>query len=111
MSVIYRDQNNQIILMCKGADNVIADRLSSANKTTEMYARNVTFVDQTADEGLRTLFLSEKYLTEQEFNEWYAKKCAALNEISDRDKKVAEVDEEIEKDMIIVGTSAIEDKL
>jgi magnesium-transporting ATPase (P-type) len=31
MSVILRDPSGNIILMCKGADNVIADKLTSAS--------------------------------------------------------------------------------
>jgi len=34
-----------------------------------------------------------------------------MNDLKDRETKVAEVDEEIEKEMTIVGTTAIEDKL
>ena len=48
--------------MCKGADNVITDRLSKASKKSKAYKRNKEFVDEVADEGLRTLFLSEKII-------------------------------------------------
>jgi len=114
MSVIYKykeNGNEKIILMCKGADNVISDRLSKTSKDSDAFKTNKAFVEEVADEGLRTLFLSEKILDQKTFDEWFDRKKKALNEINDRDAKVAKVDEEIEKEMTIVGTSAIEDKL
>jgi len=111
MSVIFRDPDKRIVLRCKGADSIIAERLSDASKKSGTYLHNTKFVNEVADEGLRTLFLAEKVLDEQEFNEWFKKKEAALNVINDREAAVAAVDEEIEKGMTIIGTTAIEDKL
>lgn len=37
MSVILRDENGQVILMCKGADSIILDRMSEESKKSEDY--------------------------------------------------------------------------
>ena len=111
MSVIFRDPDGKIRLRCKGADSVIAERLSYSSKHSPAYITNTEFVNEVADEGLRTLFLAEKVLDEGQFNAWFRRKEAALNVINDREAAVAAVDEEIETDMTIIGTTAIEDKL
>ena len=111
MSVIFRDPEGRIVLMCKGADSVIAERLSKASKRSDCYLKNQEFVDAVADEGLRTLFLAERFLDQATFDAWLAKKKAAMLAVNDREAAVAAVDEEIEVELEIIGTTAIEDKL
>lgn len=111
MSVIFKDPEGKIVLMCKGADSIIAERLSTASKRSAMYLKNQEFVDEVADEGLRTLFLAERYLDKGQFEQWYAKKKAAMLAVNDREAAVALIDEEIERDLDIIGTTAIEDRL
>lgn len=64
-----------------------------------------------AEEGLRTLFLAEKFLDEEEYYAWQAESNAAKLEINDREEKVAAVDEKIEVDLELIGSTAIEDRL
>ena len=37
MSVIVKDPDGRIVLMCKGADSVIEERMSKASKASEVY--------------------------------------------------------------------------
>ena len=112
MSVILQEPDTgKIVLMCKGADSIIAERLSKKSKASAEYLKNQEFVDKVADDGLRTLFLAERVLDTGTFNKWYDKKKAAMLEVNDREAAVAAVDEEIETELTIVGTTAIEDKL
>ena len=83
MSCIFRDPDGKIILMCKGADSAIAERLgqtgSTDSTTGEILAQNLTeqnaailgstsmHVDKFAREGLRTLYLAEKVIEEKDF--------------------------------------------
>ena len=46
-------------------------------------------MDNYAREGLRTLLIVEKVLTQKQFDAWFAKYNDALNELVDRDDKVA----------------------
>lgn len=68
MSVIVRDPNNRVILLTKGADSVIYGLLNAERspdlKTTQ------EFVDKYAEEGLRTLLLAQRVLTEDEYVQW-----------------------------------------
>lgn len=67
MSCILRDQNGQIILMCKGADTMITERLTDESRRSQVFHETQTNVDIFAEQGLRTLFLAEKYIDEQTF--------------------------------------------
>ena len=50
-------------------------------------------------------------MEKKEFEDWFKLKKEAQNVINGREEKVAEVDERIEKELELVGTTAIEDKL
>jgi phospholipid-translocating ATPase len=64
MSVIVRDPWGKITLMCKGADSVILDRLSEQSKKGDVLKKTQVYVDEYAEEGLRTLFLAERFIEE-----------------------------------------------
>jgi len=64
-----------------------------------------------ASEGLRTLVLAVKILSDEDAERWLAKFKEASTSIDDRDKKLTDVAYEIEKGLHIVGATAIEDKL
>jgi phospholipid-translocating ATPase len=57
------------------------------------------------------LYLAQRYLDEDEYHDWNFKSIQAKLEISDREAKVAEVDELIEINLELVGSTAIEDRL
>ena len=111
MSCIFRDPQGKIILMCKGADTVITERLNHFSLHSDIFFKTQNYVDSFADEGLRTLYLAEKIIDEDVFTEWSEKKRLAALEIVDREEKVAAVDELIETELDLIGASAIEDKL
>jgi magnesium-transporting ATPase (P-type) len=64
MSCIFRDPKGKIVLMCKGADTVITERLTRESKDSEMFTKTKKYVDEFAEEGLRTLFLAERTISE-----------------------------------------------
>ena len=111
MSCIFRDPNDNIILMCKGADSIIAERLSVESKESDVFNNTQHYVDMFAEEGLRTLFLAEKYLDPVEYNDWNSRSKRAKLALSNREEEVAKVDEEIEVEMTLIGSTAIEDRL
>lgn len=57
MSVILQ-VGQDIVLMCKGADSVIEARLSQESRSSWVMKKTQEFVDEYAEEGLRTLFLA-----------------------------------------------------
>lgn len=64
-----------------------------------------------ASEGLRTLVLGVKILTEADAEEWLSKYKKAATSLDNRDKKLTAVAVEIESNLHIVGVTAIEDRL
>jgi magnesium-transporting ATPase (P-type) len=111
MSCIYRDPQDRIVLMCKGADAIIKERLSSESLNSEIFDKTQVYVDDYANEGLRTLFLAEKFIDPEVYREWLKESNIAKLEINDREEKVAAVDEKIEVDLELIGSTAIEDRL
>uniref|UniRef100_A0A2K6UJF6 Phospholipid-transporting ATPase n=1 Tax=Saimiri boliviensis boliviensis TaxID=39432 RepID=A0A2K6UJF6_SAIBB len=108
MSIIVRTPEGNIKLYCKGADTVIYERLHRMNPTKQ---ETQDALDVFANETLRTLCLCYKEIEEKEFAEWNKKFMAASVASTNRDEALDKVYEEIEKDLILLGATAIEDKL
>uniref|UniRef100_H2YBK1 Phospholipid-transporting ATPase n=1 Tax=Ciona savignyi TaxID=51511 RepID=H2YBK1_CIOSA len=110
MSVIVKDPEGNITLFCKGADSVIYERLGEA---TDEDIKNATTVhlDNFAGEGLRTLCLAVKRLNEESYKVWKEAHSKASMALEDREDRLSAVYEEIERDMELLGATAVEDKL
>ena len=107
MSVITRDPEGRIRIYTKGADAVIFDRLAPE----QSFERTEQHLHEFAVEGLRTLCLAYADLDEEWFKDWHARYRIAASEINDRDRAVQVVAEEIERNLTLLGATAIEDKL
>lgn len=70
MSCIFKNEDGEIILMCKGADSVIEDRLSPESKGGDMFKKTKIIVDGFANQGLRTLYLAERKIDQNEYENW-----------------------------------------
>ena len=69
-------------------------------------------INEYADAGLRTLVLAYRELEENEYAYFDRKFTAAKNSIStDRDEKIEEAADLLERDLILLGATAVEDKL
>ncbi|XP_009402930.2 probable phospholipid-transporting ATPase 7 isoform X1 [Musa acuminata AAA Group] len=110
MSVIVRDEGGQIILLCKGADSIIFDRLS---KNGRLYENDTSkHLNEYGEAGLRTLALAYRMLDESEYSAWNTDFLKAKTTIGpDREAQVERVSEMMERDLILVGATAVEDKL
>uniref|UniRef100_A0A3Q1J0W5 Phospholipid-transporting ATPase n=1 Tax=Anabas testudineus TaxID=64144 RepID=A0A3Q1J0W5_ANATE len=109
MSVIVRNPEGKLSLYCKGADTIIYERLhQSCSKLMDVTTEHL---NEFAGEGLRTLVLAYKDLEEEYFNQWKQRHHEASTELDDREGKLDELYEEIEKDLLLLGATAIEDKL
>lgn len=110
MSVIVRDDEGNLLLLCKGADSVMFERISKHRRQFEEKTRD--HVHEYAEAGLRTLILAYRELNDKEYEEFNEKFTDAKNSVSaDRDDMISEVTDEIEKDLILLGATAVEDKL
>lgn len=110
MSVIVRSPDNRILLISKGADSVIYQRLRS-DHDSEMKERTNLDLEAFANGGLRTLCVAQKSLTEAEFAEWSRIYDAACSAVDDREEEMEKACELIEKDLTLIGATALEDKL
>ncbi|NXU85232.1 AT8B1 ATPase, partial [Xiphorhynchus elegans] len=108
MSVIVREASGNIRLYCKGADTVIYERLHPRNPKREATEQAL---DVFANETLRTLCLCYRDISQDEFDVWNKKFLEASLATSNRDEALDKVYEEIEKNLILLGVTAIEDKL
>ena len=109
MSVIVRSPAGVIKLYCKGADNVIYDRLSKGKQP--FAAATEQHLKRFAGDGLRTLCLGVAQLTEEDYQAWSKIYHAASTAIVARAEKIDQAAELIEKNLLLLGASAIEDKL
>ncbi|XP_058073823.1 phospholipid-transporting ATPase 3 isoform X3 [Magnolia sinica] len=108
-SVICRYPNGRLVLYCKGADTVIYERLVDGDNNLKKVTR--AHLEQFGSSGLRTLCLAYKDLSSEWYESWNEKFIQAKSSLRDREKKLDEVSELIEKDLILIGSTAIEDKL
>uniref|UniRef100_A0A674K9N0 Phospholipid-transporting ATPase n=1 Tax=Terrapene triunguis TaxID=2587831 RepID=A0A674K9N0_9SAUR len=108
MSVIVRTPTGKLRLYCKGADTVIYDRLAESSKYKEITLKHL---EQFATEGLRTLCFAVTELSESEYQEWLDVYHRASTSIRNRALKLEESYELVEKNLQLLGATAIEDKL
>lgn len=107
MSVILKDtETGKYTLFCKGADSAMFKKCTSGNiQSTEASIRNF------AHNGWRTLALGYRALSDKEYTHFDRILADAYNDIVARSERIASAFDEIESDMILVGATAIEDKL
>lgn len=110
MSVIVRFPDGRILLLSKGADSVILERLDPQNRG---YVTQTTkHLKEYGEVGLRTLLLAYKELKEEEYQAWHLRFSEARATLGrERDIRTEEVAEEIEQRLSIVGGTGVEDKL
>ncbi|OAX41767.1 phospholipid-translocating P-type ATPase [Rhizopogon vinicolor AM-OR11-026] len=108
MSTVVRTPGGSIKLYCKGADTVIIERLAKSQPYTE---KTLVHLEEYATEGLRTLCVAYRDVPEVEYRQWatiYEQAAATINGRAEALDHAAEL---IEKDMFLLGATAIEDKL
>uniref|UniRef100_UPI00358FB1BC probable phospholipid-transporting ATPase IA isoform X2 n=1 Tax=Myxine glutinosa TaxID=7769 RepID=UPI00358FB1BC len=108
MSVIVRTPTGKLQLYCKGADNIIYERLAEGSLYKE---ETLQHLEQFASEGLRTLCFARADISENDYEEWLQLYNTASTSLQNRHVKVEETYEFIEKDLYLVGATAIEDRL
>eukprot|EP00879_Flechtneria_rotunda_P010836 GHRR01011325.1.p1 GENE.GHRR01011325.1~~GHRR01011325.1.p1 ORF type:complete len:1369 (+),score=416.83 GHRR01011325.1:1346-5452(+) len=112
MSVIVRTPEDKILLYCKGADTVIYERLDRKHKVNEEL-KEVTLqhMEEFGSAGLRTLCLAYTELDPRFYDEWNEQFIEAKLSLVDRQARVDAVGEQVEKNLQLLGCTAIEDKL
>ncbi|VVC44111.1 Hypothetical protein CINCED_3A002426 [Cinara cedri] len=109
MSVIVRAPDHKIYLYCKGADTVIFERLS---KDVEQHKETTLMhLEEFANNGYRTLCFAYTEISENFYTSWNEEFIKASNVLTNREESIDEIARLIEKDLILLGATAVEDKL
>ncbi|ONK67954.1 uncharacterized protein A4U43_C05F5580 [Asparagus officinalis] len=118
MSVVIRFPNNSVKVLVKGADNSILSILSSSPTNSHVRVEPAKLKHATenhltgySSEGLRTLVIASRNLTDTEFEEWQHKYEAASTSLTERSAKLRQAASLIECHLNLLGATAIEDKL
>ncbi|KAH6800420.1 ATPase E1-E2 type family protein / haloacid dehalogenase-like hydrolase family protein [Perilla frutescens var. hirtella] len=110
MSVIVSNEDGEIFLFCKGADEVIFDRLADGGRTYQQ--ATVMHLSNYAEDGLRTMVFAYRRIGAREYESWSSVFTKAKATVCpERDELLENASEMIEKDLILLGAVAVEDKL
>ena len=107
MGIILKNRKHgHIIYYLKGAENVMMRFVKPDSVTTiSEHAENL------ATKGLRTLVLTEKLISQEDFDEWNKEYEEAKTSMEDRQKKIAEVVAKLENNMEFLCVTGVEDLL
>lgn len=107
MGIVLRHvQSGKLIFYLKGAEVVMKNKVRPSQRVTIDEA-----CENLANEGLRTLVITQKLLDEDYFNFWMKKYKDARADLNNREQLVLNCLEELEKDMELLGITGVEDKL
>ncbi|CAM9092815.1 unnamed protein product, partial [Phaeothamnion confervicola] len=117
MSVICRCPDDKIRVFTKGADTVMLPRLRvDTEGTAAEVASTVHHMNGFAQEGLRTLLIAVADVDGTAYAAWAERYEAVITDLAEIEKKnqpnrIEDVMDEIERGLVLLGSTAIEDKL
>uniref|UniRef100_A0A183BHR8 P-type phospholipid transporter n=1 Tax=Globodera pallida TaxID=36090 RepID=A0A183BHR8_GLOPA len=110
MSVLIRSAT-KTLLYCKGADTMVLDRLSARGTSELLRSATLQHLDKFATDGLRTLCVAYKPVESEYCLKWMDRLRTAQLDSQRKEELVEALYEEMEQDMLLLGATAIEDKL
>ncbi|XP_078509544.1 phospholipid-transporting ATPase VB isoform X2 [Lissotriton helveticus] len=117
MSVVVRHPiTREIIVYTKGADSVIMDLLEHPSRCNvddqkKMQSRTQKHLDWYARDGLRTLCIAKKVLSESDFQRWSNYRQEAEAAIENREELLMDAAQRLETKLTLLGATGIEDRL
>lgn len=110
MSVIIRSEEGRLYILCKGADSVMFERLADDGRAFENETKE--HINSYSQAGLRTLVLACREVAQDEYDLWLEEFLRAKSSVSEnRDAMVDSVADKIEREFLLLGATAVEDKL
>ncbi|KAL5004459.1 hypothetical protein ScPMuIL_017915 [Solemya velum] len=106
MSMIVQNEKDEIYMLCKGAETSLLDVSITGERVTTL-----NHVNQYAVLGLRTLMIAHRRLTPEQFEEFDKLLTDARTSMQNREEKLEEAFRYVEKDLHLLGATAVEDKL
>ncbi|KAF0989176.1 hypothetical protein HZS_1877, partial [Henneguya salminicola] len=107
MSVIFQNEQGEYYLVCKGADSHVLP-LGTPSDIRDDLSKHI---DSFARKGFRTLAFGYKKMTENEYEETEKTINKADISVLERGKNQKKAYEKIEKDLILIGATAVDDRL
>ncbi|CAK9258113.1 unnamed protein product [Sphagnum jensenii] len=130
MSVVVECPDRTIKLLVKGADTSVIDIVATVTEApqsvksavhgdslgeekhrAEVVLRTLGHLDNYAREGLRTLVVASKTLTQREVEEWHFHYAKASTALTDRVAMLRNTAALVENNLTLLGSTGIEDKL
>uniref|UniRef100_A0A673U3I7 Phospholipid-transporting ATPase n=1 Tax=Suricata suricatta TaxID=37032 RepID=A0A673U3I7_SURSU len=121
MSVVVRHPlTGETIIYTKGADSVIMDLLEDPTcatdtdmekKVRKIRAKTQKHLDFYARDGLRTLCIAKKVISEDDFRQWARLRCEAESSLDNREELLMEAAQYLENQLTLLGATGIEDQL
>jgi phospholipid-transporting ATPase len=113
MSVVIRFPNNAVKVLVKGADTSVLSILAKDSGIDDRARRAATqsHLTEYSSQGLRTLVIAARDLTEEELELWQCRFDDASTSLTDRAARLRQTAALIECDLNLLGATAIEDKL
>ncbi|ORC85930.1 phospholipid transporting ATPase-like protein [Trypanosoma theileri] len=106
------EEESPYLLLVKGADNSMLEIVNNSNpRNAELKPVFQRELEAMAREGLRTLVLGQRYITEREVLEWLPIFNEAQCSMQNRSEKLHSAYALMEKEIDLIGTTAVEDEL
>eukprot|EP00002_Diphylleia_rotans_P033013 TRINITY_DN698_c0_g1_i5.p1 TRINITY_DN698_c0_g1~~TRINITY_DN698_c0_g1_i5.p1 ORF type:complete len:1131 (+),score=233.03 TRINITY_DN698_c0_g1_i5:80-3472(+) len=112
MSVVVQSSDGRYYALVKGADSSMLKILSQESKADEVLMKaSLEHLEEFSREGLRTLCVGFSELSKAAATEWLREMQQARNSMEARESKLALSYRKLEKDIHLIGVTAIEDRL
>ena len=112
MSVVVQAPDGKLLLLCKGADSAIFERLDKSGNDPTTVTTCQDIVHGYALKGLRTLAWSSRELEESMFKNWHQRWEAARASLGpDKSAQMMTLMIELESQLHLLGATGVEDAL
>ncbi|MBA0856036.1 hypothetical protein Goshw_022495, partial [Gossypium schwendimanii] len=111
MSVVIRFPDNTVKVLVKGADSTMFSILADTEKVDQIRQATRSHLTEYSSEGLRTLVVAARDLTDAELEQWQCRYEDASTSLIDRASKLRQTAALVECNLKLLGATAIEDKL
>ncbi|XP_010529256.1 PREDICTED: phospholipid-transporting ATPase 1-like [Tarenaya hassleriana] len=111
MSVVIRYPNNDVKVLVKGADTSMFSILANYERVDQLRQETHSHLIEYSQQGLRTLVIAAKDLTDTELDQWQQRYGDASTSLIDRAAKLRLTASLIECNLNLLGATGIEDKL
>ncbi|CAJ1948226.1 unnamed protein product [Sphenostylis stenocarpa] len=111
MSVVIRFPNNIVKVLVKGADTSMFSILAPNSEGNYIQHETQNHLTEYSMQGLRTLVIASKNLSDAEFEEWQNMYEDASTSLTDRASKLRQSASLLECNLKLLGATGIEDKL